>query len=528
MTRHLLPIAGALLLAGCLTIGPDYARPELPDPDYADVLQGGAPTGPNRGPVTPEALAHWWDRLEDPLLTSLVEEALEGNRDLRQAQSRVRMARLYVGITSAGLYPGVDGAARYRRSRASENMMASGGGNTLQSAAGTLATGINVADTLSLLATNPASGLKRVPGVIASLPGSGGVDLESDFYRAGFDAAWELDIFGGTRRGIEAAKADLDAAQEDLNGVWVSLAGSVAENYILLRTFQARLRVAETNLEAQEETHELLASLYDAGLSDALAVQQARYVVESTRASIPALRAGVECTMNTLAVLTGVLPGVLHERLADATPIPASTLKEVTGIPADALRQRPDVRRAERQLAAQTARIGEAKAELYPRFALSGSIGLESLRSSTLFDGGSDTWSLVPGVSWPIFHAGAIRKNVQVQTELQEQYLAAYERTVLTAVKETRDALTDYAREQERRDSLAAAAEAAGIALEVAQDKYKQGLSDFNNVLDAQRSVLTFQEQLAISEGSISANLVRLYKALGGGWEVMQPEVPAE
>jgi len=302
----------------------------------------------------------------------------------------------------------------------------------------------------------------------------------------------------------------------------VSLAGAVARNYVALRTYQARLQVAESNLSAQEETYELLESLYESGLRDALAVQQARYIMENTRALIPPMRSGIETAMNSLAVLTGAMPGDLRAQLSEVKPIPVASLKVVTGIPANALRQRPDIRMAERALAAQTARIGEAEAELYPKFFLTGSIGLESIKSATLFETDSGAWNIGPSVSWPIFHAGAIRKNIKVQTELQEQYLAAYENTVLTAVQEVREALVDYAEEQQRREALTRAVDAARNALEVAQDQYKNGLSDFNSVLDAQRSLLTYQEQLALSEGVISVNLVRLYKSLGGGWGPMQ------
>jgi NodT family efflux transporter outer membrane factor (OMF) lipoprotein len=423
-----------------------------------------------------------------------------------------------VGITRAGLYPQVDGAATYQRTRTSENMVAQREAPAVQEFAGQVAQALGLAQTASLLTVDPAQALLSIPGQIAGWPFPQSVDWESDYYRAGIDAAWEVDIFGGTRRGVEAAQADLDATRENLKDVWVSLAGAVAQHYIALRTYQARLRVAESNLEAQVETYELLESLFRSGLRDGLAVQQARYIMENTRASIPLLRTGIEASMNSLAVLTGSMPGDLHERLSETKPIPVPSLTVVTGIPANVLRQRPDIRMAERELAAQTARVGEAEAELYPKFFLTGSIGLESLKSSTLFDSGSEAWGIGPSISWPIFHAGAIRKNIQVQTELQEQYLAYYENTVLMAVKEVREALVAYAEEQRRRDALLNAVDAASSALEVARDKYKNGLSDFNNVLDAQRSLLAYEEQLAMSEGTISTNLVRLYKALGGGW----------
>ena len=532
MRRVLQRIACALTLvyAGCATVGPDYVAPEIPEAPVDDVLQkSDAEPSAESGPVTAELLADWWQTLEDPLLTELIRESLEGNLNIRQAQSRVRMARQIAGIAEAGLYPHVDGAAAYQRSRMSQNRTEGPSQlDKVQGAARNVAAAMGAAQNWSLMMQDPSSGLLTVPGQIASWPFPRDVDWTSDFYRTGVDAAWEIDVFGGTRRAIEAAEADVDEAHESLNAIWVSLAGDVARSYITLRTYQARLTVAESNLRAQEETYTLLDSLYQSGLRDALAVQQARYIMENTRALIPPLHSGLEAAMNSLAVLTGTMPGTLHERLNTTQPIPVASLKVVTGIPANTLRQRPDVRMAERALAAQTARMGQAEAELYPKFFLTGSIGLESIKSGTLFNSDSRAWNVGPNVSWPIFHAGAIRRNIRVQTELQEQYLAAYENTVLNAVREVREALVDYAEEQQRRQALTQAADAARNALEVAQDQYNNGLRDFNNVLDAQRSLLLYQEQLALSEGAISANLVRLYKALGGGWGPMTEEQTVE
>jgi NodT family efflux transporter outer membrane factor (OMF) lipoprotein len=268
----------------------------------------------------------------------------------------------------------------------------------------------------------------------------------------------------------------------------------------------------------------------EAGLADELAVQQARYNVEQTRATIPTLRTSLESAMNTLAVLTGTMPGTLHERLAATRPIPVGSLKMLTGIPANTLRQRPDIRVAERRLAAQAAQIGVATADLYPKFYLLGSIGWESLESSTFMSSHSMAWSFGPRVSWPIFHGGSIRGNIEAQEALHEQLLAAYEKTVLIAAQEVRDALVAYAQEQQRRDTLLVAIEAAQAAEEIAQDQYRSGLTDFNNVLDAQRSLFSFEESLAVSEAAVTTNLVRLYKALGGGWQSMdlQSEVSSE
>jgi len=318
-------------------------------------------------------------------------------------------------------------------------------------------------------------------------------------------------------------KRAMRAQEENLRSVWVSLAAEIALSYIDVRTYQRRLKVAYDNVQAQADTLDLLESRLKSGLSDELAVQQGRYNLERTRSMIPALRTGLESSINALAVLTGMMPGTLHERLSETVAIPTASLKTVTGIPANALRQRPDVRMAERELAAQTARIGQATAELYPKFYLMGSIGWESLEESTLFHKDSKSWSFGPSISWPIFHGGSILNNIEAQNALRERQLARYEKTLLTAAKEVRDALMAYGQEQQRSETLKAAVRAAKAAVAVSKDKYRNGLTGFNDVLDAQRSLLSFQEELAISEGTVSTNLVRLYKALGGGWQSMVP-----
>jgi NodT family efflux transporter outer membrane factor (OMF) lipoprotein len=355
----------------------------------------------------------------------------------------------------------------------------------------------------------------RSKGSESSSSGSGATRT---LYSLGFDAGWEVDIFGGVRRGVEAADADLAASREDLRDVLVTLISEVALNYLDVRTFQARLGVAEGNLAIQQQTYELIEARYQAGLGDELELQQARANLENTKAQIPALRSSLEEAKNRLAVLTGRPPGAVHDLLAARKPMPVIPPTVAVGVPAETLRQRPDIRRAERNLAAQTARIGEATADLYPKLRLAGSIGLESLKSADLLKSASETWNIGPSVSWNIFDAGAIRQNIEVQSALQEQFLLAYEAALLTALEEVENALTAYAEEQLRRQRLLAAAEAARQAESLAENQYHAGLVDFNTVLDAQRTLLTFEDQLAVSDGAVTANLVRLYKALGGGW----------
>lgn len=459
-------ILAILMLAGCATVGPDYVPPDTPvSATWHTQLKGGLAAGEQ----DPQTLAAWWTTLNDPELSSLTGRAVSGNLDLKRARARVREARARRGIAEADSFPTLDAVGSANWSLTSKD---TGSGKT------------------------------------------------GELYNGSFDAGWELDIFGGVRRSVEAAGADLEATQEDLRNVLVSLLAEVALNYLDVRTFQVRLAVAEANLATQSETYQLTQWRYEAGLSDELAVQQARYNLESTRSQIPTLRTGLEEAMNRIAVLLGEQPGKVHTELEKREPIPIPPLKVTVGVPADLLRRRPDVRQAERQLAAQTARIGVATADLYPKLTLSGSIGLEALSLNNASPG-ILTLSGGPRITWAIFKAGAIRQNIEVQSALQEQALIQYKATILGALEEVENTLNAYAEERRRGDDLREATDAAQKAVDLAQQKYQAGLTDFNNVLEAQRSLLSFQGQLAQSDGTVTSNLVRLYKALGGGWTSM-------
>ena len=454
-----------LLFSGCAAVGPTYTKVE---PDAPKLWHTAPKDGLHFEKLNADALAQWWTVLKDPELSDLEKRAVSGNLDLKDAVARVVEARALRGIEDTGRFPTLDGSGSVTRSRSSEN---SGTGTT------------------------------------------------RNFYSAGFDAGWELDIFGGVRRAIEAAQANLEATQESMHDVLVSLLAEVALNYVDVRTLQARLDAVKANLKAQQNIYELNLSRYQAGLIDELAVQQSQYILESTRSQIPSLETDLEKGKNRLAVLLGEKPGAIHNELAETKPIPALPVTVIVGIPAETLRHRPDVRRAERNLAAQTARIGVATADLYPRFRLFGSIGLESISNSSLLEWASRTWSIGPSVSWKIFDAGAIKQNIKVQNARQKQLLIQYESTVLNAQEEVENALVAYAKEQRRRESLQAAADAARRAYELSWDRYNAGLVDFNNVLDATRSLQSYQDQVASSKGTATANLIRLYKALGGGWK---------
>ncbi len=459
----------ALILSGCITVGPDYILPETKMPaKWHNELKGGITAEAK----DPQMLAKWWTTLNDPVLSGFIERAVVNNPDIKKVRAKIREQRARRNISRSGLFPAVDSSGSFTRRKGSED---TGGGK------------------------------------------------ETDSYSAGFDAGWELNLFGGTRRLVEASTAELQASREDLRDVLVSLLAEVALNYTDVRSFQSRIEVAERNLKIQDETYQLAQLRYESGLANEFAVYQAKYNLENTRSNIPNLRAALEEAMNRLAVLIGDNPGAIHAELKEQKPVPVSRPDLAVGIPADVLRQRPDIRRAERQLAAQTARVGVATAEMYPKINLTGSIGFESLSLDNLISAGSRAYSLGPRITWPIFKAGSIRSNIEVQSALQEQYLIQYETAVLRALAEVENTLVAYMEEQNRRESLSNAKRAAVQAAAFAQDLYKAGLTDFTSVLDAQRSLLSFEDQLIQSEGKIISGLIRLYKALGGGWTSLAP-----
>jgi len=447
-----------------MRVGPDYLPPDvhLPETWHADLNHG-----LDSGETDPQLLADWWKRLNDPILSHLIENAVENNLTTKEATSRVREARARRAVAKAGLFPTLDATGSTGWSR-----------------------------------SNPDNG----------------ADITHESYSASFDAGWELDIFGGNRRSVEASNADFKGAEESLRDVLVSMTAEVALNYTDVRTYQFRLSIAEENLKIQQETYELTKYRYDAGLDDELAMHQATSSLETTKAQIPTLRTGLEAARNRIAVLLGKSPGAVNDELGSSSSIPVSPLEIAVGVPAETLKQRPDVRRAEWALIAQTARVGAATANLYPSLNLSGSIGLESLALDDFFSSATKVTSIASRITWPIFHAGAIRRNIEVQSALQEQALYQYEAAVLSALEEVENALVAYANEQKRQEALIASVEAAKQAVDLSKNKYSAGLSDFQVLLDTERSLLSAQDQMAQSKGLITSNLIRLYKALGGGW----------
>ncbi len=468
-TDRMLSVAVAAFLASC-AVGPDYEPPRPAVPGSWSSLEEKPEGQASLAKAARADLAEWWKSFQDPGLTSLAERALASNLDLRSAAARVREARALRGVAAGALLPEAGGGGSYERLRWSENGLFPSDGKAF------------------------------------------------DFYQAGFDASWEIDVFGGNRRLLEAAGADVQASIEALHDVRVSLLAELARSYVELRGHQARIAIARQNLEAQEKTAELTRARLNAGQATELDVARAEAQVSTTASAIPALEVAARQTAHGIAVLLAREPGALASELSGFAPIPAAPPQIPVGLPTDLLRRRPDIRRAERELAAATARIGVATADLYPRFFLIGSYGTESVESSDLFTAASRAWSVGPTVRWSLFQGGRIRANIEVQNARQEQAALRFEQTLLNALRNVEDALIAHSRDQLRRAMLAQAVASQRRAVELADQRYIQGLVDFLTVLEAQRTLFAAQDALVESERAVATNAIALYKAVGGGW----------
>jgi multidrug efflux system outer membrane protein len=425
------------------------------------------------------SVANWWKNFNDPELNSLIARAVQSNLDLKIASSRVREARAQYQAVSADLWPSVNTSASYQRQ--------------LQS--------------------------KHQP-VLGSLPLPPGVPFENNVYQAGFDASWEIDVFGGARRATEAARASIAAEEYGRRNTLVTLLSEVARNYVEARGYQRQLAIAWQNIKAQEDNLAITQDRYTHGVTSDLDVEQAATLLASTRAEVPTLETSIAASIHRLGVLLGQPPATLQMELSKATPIPAAPPQVPAGLPSELLLRRPDVQQAERQLASATALIGAAKADLFPKFSLTGTFGYESVSASDWFAGSSKFWSLGPTVQWNLFDAGRIRANIRVQNARQEQSLALYENTVLASFEDVENALVGYAKEQARRRALEDAVKSSQESLNLASQLYTRGLANFINVLDAERSLYQAQDQLVQSERAVIVDLIKLYKALGGGWDM--------
>jgi NodT family efflux transporter outer membrane factor (OMF) lipoprotein len=451
--------------AGC-AVGPNYEPPRTDAPDlwHVELMRGLAEGEGN--------LETWWVAFDDPTLTSLIERARQGSLDIYQAVARVDEARARRGIARGEWFPGFDSSSSYERNRISEEVF------------------------------------EALP------PGT----RTSNLWSTGLDASWEVDFFGRIRRSVESATAGLQSSVEDYRDVLVSVSAEVGTTYVEVRTLQERIRLAELNVRNQRSTLQLVIDRNRAGLVGDLDVRQAEQNLARTESFIPTFRSELAAAIHRLGVLLGDRPSTLFAELGPQAPIPRPPDEILVGVPANLLRQRPDVRQAERALAAQTAQIGVAKADLYPRFTLVGTFALEATDFTKWFTGDAFSYGFGPAVRWNLFDGGRVRANVQAQEALTEQALIGYEQTVLVAMEEVENALVAFVQENDRRDALQRSVVASVAATDLVKTLYRTGLTDFQNVLDTQRTQFQEQDTLAQSEGFVTQNLIEVYRALGGGW----------
>lgn len=458
-------VTASLLLSGC-TVGPDFERPASSTRENWSSL---GETASSR-PVTsvpnhePADVATWWTTFNDPLLAKLVEQAYAGNLTLGQAEARVRQARAARTVVASAGVPDIGAAASASRSRSS-------GGQT------------------------------------------------GNFFTAGFDASWEIDVFGGIRRGVEAAEADIAAAQYDRESLMVTLAGEVATTYFNLRGQQRQLNIARQNFEAQLRTLALTEQRFEAGFVSALDVANARANSTQTESQIPNYDAQIRSSIYALSVLLGREPSALLADLSPDAPLPAVPAAIPVGLPSDLLQRRPDIRRADADLHAATARVGVAVADQYPRFSITGSFGTQGGQFESLGTIANRFWSIGPAVSLPIFTGGRIQANIEQAKAIVEQATFAYRQTVLVALQDVETSLVNFTREQQRREALIDSATASRRAVDLALALYNGGRTNFLDVLSAQRQLYASEALLAQSDTTVATNLIALYKALGGGWD---------
>jgi NodT family efflux transporter outer membrane factor (OMF) lipoprotein len=462
---------------GC-TVGPDYEAPRL-------TLEASWHEGDAlRSDPSTAKLAVWWKELGDPVLESLVDRAGQSNLRLRQAVERIEQFRALRASAMAGFYPSVDAQAQILTSRLSENGF------------------------LESIARGGA------PALGAVLPGQ-----HLNLYQLAFDASWEIDLWGKVRRSVEASEADLRGVVEGARDVEISLFAEVARGYIELRTYQGRLDVARRNLRSQEETLDVIRQRKLAGIASDLDLARAEAQVKSLQAALPDLDRSVGQTIHGLEFLLSLPPGSLRQELAPVRPIPTGPTEVPLGVPADLLRRRADLRRYERELAAQTARIGVATADLYPALTLTGAVGIQSLTPRSLFEWASRFWSAGPSFVVPLFQGGRLRARVALENSGAREALLRYEEAVLGAEREVENAILALARERTRRQALAERVDAERRAVRWAQDLYTNGVLECLSLLDAMRSLQAAEDELTSSTGALALHLVALYKALGGGWD---------
>ena len=494
MTGRVTPMryAALALVAGC-TVGPDYHRPPADvRPTFAAVADptrsavggsaasvGAATSRPSTVQAGVEPPDRWWTTLGDPTLDALVDRAVRSNLGLRVAAARIRQSRAAAAGTEAGLFPLARTAATYNYNH---------------------------------------NGGPLFP-----------IDTQDyQFGGFGFDASWEVDVFGGLRRSVEAAADEQQASVEARRDAVVSLLAEVCREYVVLRTAQRRAAIARDDVRIAQELLDLAKRQAAVGISGDLDVDRAEGQVTATASALPPLDAQAQQAIHGLGVLLGEPPDTLLAELSVAAPIPGPPARVPVGLPGDLLRRRPDVRRSERRLAAATASIGVAVAQLYPRFSLNGDLGIAAPNTGGLTNWHNRFFTVGPGAAWRLFDAGRVLSEVDARRAVREEVLAEYEQSILSAARDVEDAIVAFDRTQDARELTRRTVRSTGEAVRIAREQYAEGVTGFLTVLDAERSLFAAQDQLAQSDGAIDVELVALFKGLGGGWQATERLAPAE
>ena len=465
--------AAVLAMAAGCTVGPDYEPPVTQAP--AQWTEAATPGLIGTGPEAGRQLERWWAAFKDPTLDRLVERAVADNLDLKIAEQRLLEARAQRAEAAAGFYPTLDGSASAERQRYSTAL---------------------------------------------KFPPFGGI---ANTFQAGFDASWEIDIFGKTRRAVEAADASVQATVESRRDVLVSLLAELGQDYATLRSAQARLVIADRNIKADQDGLDLTRDKYKGGLGNELDVAQAQAQLETINAAVPQLQTAVAQQSHAIAVLLGQEPGALEAELATPAALPPAPPVLPAAVPSDVVRNRPDIRAAEREIAGANAQIGVAIAQMFPSFSITPSFGIAGGSLSHLLNDGALQWGAPASISVPIFEGGKLEANVAQAKAVAEEDRLTYRKTVLGAFREVEDALVAYSAERRRHDRLIAAVAADRIAVDRATALYRSGLGNFLSVLDGERSLYGAEDAAAQSELTLTQQTIALYKALGAGWQVGEP-----
>jgi multidrug efflux system outer membrane protein len=461
------------LALGCGSVGPDYHRKDPTVPDRFGSVDQSVTTSEAVGS---ELLSSWWKILQDPVLNSLIDRAVRDNQDIHIAQARVQQARALSLFSSSKHYPEGGPSGTYERFRRTE------------------------------------SGTSRAGS------GGGSIKREDDLFLAGFDASWEIDVFGGIRREIEASEAELAGSEDSLRDVLITLQGEVARNYIEYRGIQLRLDIARKEVEIRKESAEIIDARVRAGFVSELDLARARGELASAESRIPSLENSLSATLHRIGVLLGSEPMSLATELRASAVLPRVPENLPAGLPSDLLRRRPDIRRAERDVAAATARIGVSTAQLFPKFSLTGTFGYQSNESGSVFRDASNFWTIGPTIRWPIFNFKRILATIEFSKAVQKETLARYEKSVLYSLEEVENSLVVLSQEKRRAEALTEAVASNDLAVQLANERYLAGLQSYLAVIDALSAQYTAQDELAQSMQKQVLGFVSLYKALGGGW----------